>query len=98
MYVNRFHRYTQPSSCVTGCVGSVIYWSFFKLYEFRFSSRHSLLTCLSIGIANFFVGLIFLPLRNFLSGASHDKDGRVFYLFAFILALSMGVLSRVYRG
>lgn len=49
-------------------------------------------------IANFFVGLIFLPLRNFLSGASHDKDGRVFYLFAFILALSMGALSRVYRG
>ncbi|KAG5221515.1 25S rRNA adenine-N(1) methyltransferase [Salix suchowensis] len=39
-----------------------------------------------------------LALRNFLSGASHDKDGRVFYLFAFILALSMGALSRVYRG
>ncbi|KAF4578645.1 hypothetical protein EYR36_000452 [Pleurotus pulmonarius] len=49
-------------------------------------------------IANFFVGLVFLPLRNFLSGASHDKDGRVFYLFALILALSMGALSRVYRG
>ncbi|KAJ8508546.1 hypothetical protein ONZ45_g9191 [Pleurotus djamor] len=49
-------------------------------------------------VANFLVGLVFLPLRNFLSGSSHDKDGRVFYVFALALALSMGALSRLYKG
>ncbi|KAJ6500428.1 general substrate transporter [Mycena sanguinolenta] len=48
--------------------------------------------------ANFCVGLVFLPLRNFLSGGDATKEGRVFYLFAVALFISMFSLSRVYRG
>ncbi|KAJ7236728.1 general substrate transporter [Mycena haematopus] len=48
--------------------------------------------------ANFIVGLVFLPLRNFLSGGEAIKEGRVFYLFAVALFASMFSLSRVYRG
>ncbi|KAH9997557.1 hypothetical protein BJV77DRAFT_1058987 [Russula vinacea] len=33
-------------------------------------------------IANFIVGLAFLPLRNKLSGGDSSKEGRVFYIFA----------------
>ncbi|CCM03829.1 uncharacterized protein FIBRA_05978 [Fibroporia radiculosa] len=33
-------------------------------------------------IANFLVGLVFLPLRNLLSHGEHDREGRVFYVFA----------------
>ncbi|KAJ7684726.1 general substrate transporter [Mycena polygramma] len=49
-------------------------------------------------IANFIVGLIFLPLRNFLADGDGSKEGRVFYLFAVVLFCSMFCLSRVYRG
>ncbi|KAK7023886.1 25S rRNA adenine-N(1) methyltransferase [Favolaschia claudopus] len=48
--------------------------------------------------ANFVVGLVFLPLRNLLSGGEPTKEGRVFYLFAVALFASMFSLSRVYRG
>ncbi|KAJ7929300.1 general substrate transporter [Mycena leptocephala] len=47
--------------------------------------------------ANFIVGLVFLPLRNFLAGGEATKEGRVFYLFAVALFCSMFSLSRVYR-
>ncbi|KAH9831019.1 general substrate transporter [Rhodofomes roseus] len=49
-------------------------------------------------IANFLVGLVFLPLRNALSGGAEDKEGRVFYVFATLLAFCTFVLFRVYRG
>jgi MFS transporter, SP family, solute carrier family 2 (facilitated glucose transporter), member 3 len=35
-----------------------------------------------IGITNFFVALVFLPLRNFLSGGEASKEGRIFFIFA----------------
>ncbi|KAF8200019.1 hypothetical protein K438DRAFT_2015984 [Mycena galopus ATCC 62051] len=45
--------------------------------------------------ANFLVGLVFLPLRNFLSDGEATKEGRVFYLFAVALFASMFSLSRI---
>ncbi|KAJ7470350.1 general substrate transporter [Mycena latifolia] len=48
--------------------------------------------------ANFIIGLVFLPLRNFLADGEATKEGRVFYLFAVALFCSMFSLSRVYRG
>ncbi|KAJ7168129.1 general substrate transporter [Mycena crocata] len=48
--------------------------------------------------ANFIVGLVFLPLRNFLADGDAAKEGRVFYVFAVALFCSMFSLSRVYRG
>jgi hypothetical protein len=50
------------------------------------------------GISNFFVGLVFLPLRSLLSGNDPLKEGRVFYVFAGVLAVGMVSLLRVYRG
>ena len=50
------------------------------------------------GIANFLVGLVFLPLRNFLSDGDPDKEGRVFYVFAALLAFCTFALFKVYRG
>lgn len=49
-------------------------------------------------IVNFFVGLVFLPLRNLLASGDEMKEGRVFYVFAAILAVTAGVLFRLYRG
>ncbi|KAH7927725.1 general substrate transporter [Leucogyrophana mollusca] len=49
-------------------------------------------------IVNFVVGLIFLPLRNFLASGDPMKEGRVFYVFAAVLLSSTFVLSRLYRG
>ncbi|KAM6500706.1 General substrate transporter [Amanita muscaria] len=50
-------------------------------------------------IVNFFVGLVFLPLRDLLSGGGDiSKEGRVFYLFAVILSASSFVLLGRYRG
>lgn len=49
-------------------------------------------------IANFFVGLVFLPLRNILSGGDAEREGRVFYVFAAALSLSTMGLLRSYRG
>lgn len=51
-----------------------------------------------VGIANFCVALIFLPLRNALAGGDALKEGRVFYVFAVILFLVAACLGRVYRG
>jgi len=48
-------------------------------------------------IVNFLVGLLFLPLRNLLSGGERFHEGRVFYLFGLLLLSSSFVLSRVYR-
>ncbi|KAI0256531.1 general substrate transporter [Lactifluus subvellereus] len=48
-------------------------------------------------IANFLIGLAFLPLRNQLSGGDSTKEGRVFYVFAGLLFLSSSVLFQSYR-
>ncbi|KAI0282140.1 general substrate transporter [Russula aff. rugulosa BPL654] len=48
-------------------------------------------------IANFFVGLAFLPLRNKLSGGDSSKEGRVFYVFAGLLFLVSSIFFRSYR-
>lgn len=50
------------------------------------------------GIANFIVGLIFLPLRNFLAWGDPLREGRVFYVFAAALAVFSIGLNIVYRG
>ncbi|GLB35157.1 putative major facilitator superfamily, sugar transporter (TC 2.A.1.1) family protein [Lyophyllum shimeji] len=49
-------------------------------------------------IVNFLVGLVFLPLRKFLSGGEVEKQGRVFYVFGTALFLSMFMLSTMYHG
>jgi len=49
-------------------------------------------------IANFIVGLVFLPLRNFLAGGDMLKEGRIFYVFVILLFSSTFMLSRMYRG
>ncbi|KAF8275195.1 general substrate transporter [Lactarius quietus] len=49
-------------------------------------------------IANFLVGLAFLPLRNKLSGGDPTKEGRVFYVFAGLLFLCSFVFFRGYRS
>lgn len=50
------------------------------------------------GIANFVVGLAFLPLRNLLSGGDMYKEGRVFYVFVVVFTLATGSLFRVYKS
>ena len=49
------------------------------------------------GIINFFVGLIFLQLRNLLAGGDPMKEGRVFYVFAAVLFCSASCFLRLYR-
>lgn len=51
-----------------------------------------------VGVTNFFVGLVFLPLRSFLSDGDPTKEGHVFYVFVGILLAATFSLSRVYRG
>ncbi|KAJ7771781.1 general substrate transporter [Mycena metata] len=61
----------------------------------------SAMSAISLGLnwsSNFLVGLVFLPLRNFLADGDATKEGRVFYIFAILLFSSMFSLSRVYRG
>ncbi|KAH9857800.1 general substrate transporter [Lenzites betulinus] len=48
--------------------------------------------------ANFLVGLVFLPLRDFLSHGDVEKEGRVFYVFAALLAFFTFMLFGLYRG
>jgi len=48
-------------------------------------------------IINFCVGLIFLPMRNFLSGGDMLKEGRVFYIFAALLSFSALFLFKIYK-
>ncbi|KAI0781229.1 general substrate transporter [Trametes elegans] len=49
-------------------------------------------------IANFLVGLVFLPLRDFLSHGDASKEGRVFFVFAAMLAFFTFLLFSLYRG
>ncbi|OJT14181.1 hypothetical protein TRAPUB_9292 [Trametes pubescens] len=49
-------------------------------------------------IANFLVGLVFLPLRDFLSNGDAEKEGRVFYVFAALLSFFTFMLFGLYRG
>ncbi|GBE82524.1 Probable metabolite transport protein [Sparassis crispa] len=67
------------------------------------SPHHAVSALSSVGlstnwIANFLVGLVFLPLRNLLAQGDPSKEGRVFYVFAAMLFCSTFVLFRVYRG
>lgn len=50
-----------------------------------------------LGITNFFVGLIFLQMRNVLAHGDPMKEGRVFYVFAVVLFCSAWCFSRLYR-
>ncbi|OJA17636.1 hypothetical protein AZE42_10630 [Rhizopogon vesiculosus] len=64
---------------------------------------HAVSAISSVGLSlnwsvNFFVGLTFLPLRNFLANGDPMKEGRVFYLFAAVLFCSTFCFSRLYRG
>ncbi|CDO69032.1 hypothetical protein BN946_scf184834.g39 [Trametes cinnabarina] len=49
-------------------------------------------------VANFLVGLVFLPLRDFLSHGDPLKEGRVFFVFAALLAFFTLMLFSLYRG
>ncbi|KAI0807088.1 general substrate transporter [Fomes fomentarius] len=49
-------------------------------------------------IANFLVGLVFLPLRNFLAQGDPMREGRVFYVFAALLGLFTFLLFDTYKG
>ncbi|KAI6036783.1 general substrate transporter, partial [Pisolithus microcarpus] len=48
-------------------------------------------------IMNFVVGLVFLPLRNFLANGDPTKEGRVFYVFAGALLCSSLAFSKFYK-
>ena len=56
-----------------------------------------MLHCSTLGLSNFIVGLMFLPLRNALSGGDPHKEGRVFYVFAALLSIGVLSLNRFYR-
>ncbi|KAG1769464.1 general substrate transporter [Suillus placidus] len=64
---------------------------------------HAVSAISSVGLSlnwssNFVIGLIFLPLRNFLANGDPMKEGRVFYLFAAALFCSTLWFSKLYRG
>jgi len=66
------------------------------------SPPHAVSALSSVGlslswVANFIVGLVFLPLRNLLASGDAMKEGRVFFVFAAALFVTAGVLFRVYR-
>ncbi|KAI0340688.1 general substrate transporter [Trametopsis cervina] len=66
------------------------------------SPKHAVSALSSVGlslnwIANFLVGLVFLPLRHLLAHGDPNKEGRIFYLFAAMLAFCTFVLFRFYR-
>jgi len=67
------------------------------------SPPHAVSALSSVGlslnwIANFIVGLVFLPLRNLLASGDATKEGRVFYVFAAMLFVTASALFRVYKG
>ncbi|THH31750.1 hypothetical protein EUX98_g2430 [Antrodiella citrinella] len=67
------------------------------------SPLHAVSALSSVGLSlnwiiNFGVGIVFLPLRNMLSDGDPAKEGRVFYVFAGMLAFCTVVLLNVYRG
>ncbi|KAI9569520.1 general substrate transporter [Boletus coccyginus] len=49
-------------------------------------------------ITNFFIGLVFLQVRNLLAQGDPMKEGRVFYVFAAVLFCSTSFFLRLYRG
>jgi len=49
-------------------------------------------------LSNFVIGISFLPLRNLLSQNDPEKEGRVFYVFAFIFFVSFAGFLRVYKS
>ncbi|KAL0947271.1 hypothetical protein HGRIS_013393 [Hohenbuehelia grisea] len=66
------------------------------------SPFHAVSALSSIGLSlnwviNFFVGLVFLPLRNLLSGGDPQSEGRVFYVFGLTLAVTATALLRAYK-
>ncbi|KAI0747840.1 general substrate transporter [Daedaleopsis nitida] len=67
------------------------------------SPHHAVSALSSVGlslnwVANFLVGLVFLPLRNLLADGDPLKEGRVFYVFAALLAFFTFMLFQTYRG
>uniref|UniRef100_A0A8H7XKU9 Major facilitator superfamily (MFS) profile domain-containing protein n=1 Tax=Psilocybe cubensis TaxID=181762 RepID=A0A8H7XKU9_PSICU len=46
---------------------------------------------------SFLVGLVFLPIRNILSGGDMYKEGRVFYVFGLLFGVASILLFRFYR-
>jgi SP family facilitated glucose transporter-like MFS transporter 3 len=67
------------------------------------SPLHAVSALSSVGlathwIANYTVGQSFLPLRNWLAGGNPDLEGRVFYVFATVFALTIFGFSRTYRN
>jgi hypothetical protein len=91
--------YAKPSTYVIGCSCSVIGGPLVELYGFStlYPGFSEFGIRLYTGIANFFVGLAFLPLRNKLSGGDSSKEGRVFYVFAGLLFLVSSIFFRSYR-
>jgi len=49
-------------------------------------------------IANFLVGIGFLPLRNYLAGGETHREGRVFYVFGAVLLVVYILWANVYKG
>ncbi|KAF8510220.1 general substrate transporter [Hysterangium stoloniferum] len=49
-------------------------------------------------IANFLVGIGFLPLRNYLAGGEADREGRVFYVFGAILLVVYILWAKAYMS
>lgn len=65
-----------------------------------------LISSAALGLANFAVGIGFLPLRNLLAsigksrGSNEDVDGgqgRVFYVFAGLMVITGASILRLYR-
>ena len=90
--------YAKPLSYFKGGFRSIVGGALIELYDFSPStSTFPEFTVDVTGIANFFVGLAFLPLRNKLSGGDSSKEGRVFYVFAGLLFLFSSIFFRSYR-
>jgi len=51
-----------------------------------------------VGVINFFVGLLFLPLSAWLSDDNPAQRGRVFYLFSAVFFVSFVAFLRVYKA
>ncbi len=100
MYGPKFlsSMYTEPLRYGLGRSSPIICCSLVELYDFCAPSFGTLFLILYIGVANFLVGLAFLPLRNTLSGGDPTKEGRVFYVFAGLLFLCSFVFFRSYRS
>lgn len=68
-----------------------------ELYVFISPNTTVMIAECDKGVCNFIVGLSFLPLRNFLSGGEAGYEGRVFYVFGFLLLVSYLALYRLYK-